>query len=327
MRLKSALTSFLVVMAGVLLNIELAHAEQWPNRPIRFVVPLPPGGAYDYIARLLADQLRAPLGVPFVVENKAGASTQIGTDFVARAAADGYTILMVANTHVILPHLRSKLPYDPIKSFEAVSLAVETPFVLTVVPSVPARSAGEFIDLARARPGSISYGSSGIGSPFHLHAELLRSTTGIDILHVPYKGTAPLIQALLAGEVAAAFVPVGPYLEYINAGKLRPLALVGSSRTALLSNVPTMAEAVHIAGYGLDSWLGVLAPAGTPRAIVDRLSSEVSRIVKNQQFANEKLIARGYEPVGSTPQRFLEVMKSDLAKYGKIVREANITPE
>ncbi len=327
MTLKRIVLSVVMLLAAASLWISPAGADPWPARPIRFVVPLPPGGAYDYIARLLADQLRGSLGVAFVVDNKPGASTQIGSDFVARSAADGYTILMVANTHVILPHLTSKLPYDAIKSFQPVSLVVELPFVLSVVPKVEARTASEFIQLARSKPGAVTYGSTGIGSPFHLHAELLKSATGIDIFHVPYKGTGPLIQALLSEEVSAAFVPVGPYLQYIRAGKLRPLALVGRSRTSLLPDVPTMAEAVRLNGYGLDSWLGVLAPAGTPRPIVDRLSAAISRAVNNPQFAAEKLRAQGYEPVGSTPEQFLEAMKNDFSKYAKIVKDANITPE
>lgn len=327
MKLQRASLLLFVAIAAICMPLESTWAQAWPNRPIRFVVPLPPGGAYDYIARLLADRLRPVLGVPLVVDNKVGASSRIGTEAVARATPDGYTILMMANTHVIQPHLVLRLPYDPIKDFEAVSLVVETPFVLTVVPGMPARSAVEFIALARSKPGSIAYGSSGVGSPFHLHAELLKSTTGIDILHVPYKGTGPLIQALLASEVSAAFVPVGPYLQYIRSSRLRPLAIVGSSATSLLPDTPTMAKAVQLPGYGLDSWLGVLAPAGTPRQIVDRLSAEISRIVQDPQFAKEKLLSQGYEPVGSTPERFMEVMKADLVKYAKIVKDARIPPE
>jgi len=291
------------------------------------VVPVPPGGAYDYLARLLAERMRISLGVPIIVENKVGAGGRIGTEFVAKAQPDGYTILMVANTHVIQPHLVLNMHYDSIKDFEPVSLVVEAPIVLAVIPSSPAHSVKELISLARAKPGSIAYGSSGIGSPFHLYAELLKSRTGIDMLHVPYKGTAPLIQALFGGEVSTAFVPLGPFLEYFRAGKLRPLAIAGNSRSVLLPDVPTIAEAAQLPGYGLDGWLGVLAPAGTPRQIVDRLSTEISRVMQDRQLTNEMLLPKGYEAVGSTPERLREVMTKDLAAYAKIVKDAKIPPE
>ncbi len=318
---------FWLLIVASIFPVELASAQVWPNHLIRFVVPLPAGGAYDYIARLLADRLSPALGAPIVVENKPGASAQIGTASVARAPADGYTFLIMANTHVISPSLFSKLPYDPIKDFEPVSLIVGTPFVLVVNPKTPIHSAKEYVALAKEKPGSLEYGSSGIGSPFHLAAELMKSMTGVDLLHVPYRGTAPLIQALLANEVASAFVPIGPFLPYIKADKLRPLALVGTSRSATLPDLPTIAEAVPLPGYGLDSWIGMLAPAGTPRQILDRMNKEIVAIVTNKRFADQRLLPQGYEPVGSTPEHLMQVMKEDLALYAKVVQDAKIFPQ
>ena len=319
--------SLFTALAILSLPLQSAQAETWPSRPIRFIVPLPPGGAYDYIARLLANRLSLALGVPIVVENKPGASAQVGTEYVSRARADGYTFLVNANTHVILPSLFLKLPYDAIKDFEAVSLVVEIPFVLVVNPNVPVHSAKEFITLAENKQGSLEYGSSGIGSPFHLDAELLKLRTGTNILHVPYRGTGPLIQALLAGEVSSAFVPIGPYLQYINTGKLRPLALAGSSRSSLLPGVPTIEEAVPLPGYSMNSWIGVVAPAGTPKQIIERMNAEIVRVVKDEQIIKEQLLPQGYESVGSTSEHFMEVMKRDLAMYAKIVKDANIPPQ
>lgn len=312
---------FAVVLTAA--SITSAWAQPWPSQPIKLVVPLPPGGAYDYIARMLADRLLPALGVPVVVENKPGGSAQIGTAFVARAPADGSTFIVVSNTHVILPSLFSSLPYDAIKDFEPIGMIVKTPFVLVVTPKIPAYNVRDYVAIAKARPGSLEYGSSGIGSPFHLAAELMKSMTGIDLLHVPYRGAAPLIQALLAQDIASAFVPIGPFLPHIQEGKLRALAAVDPTRSAILPDLPTIAEALPLPGYGLNSWFGILAPAGTPRAIVDRMNKEIASIVADKRVG-EQLLAQGYEAVGSTPAALEEVMKQDLAMYSKLVRDAKI---
>lgn len=303
-----------------------SSAASWPSRPIKLIVPLPPGGAYDFVGRLMAKQLQPVLGVPIVVENKFGAGARIGTAYVARAPADGYTFLLMASTHVILPSMVQKLPYDAIKDFEPVSLIVDTPFILVANPTMPAQNAKEFIALARSKPGSISYGTSGTGSPFHLAGELLKLTADIDMLHVPYRGTGPLMTALLAGEVPAAFVPVGPYMQMLRAGKLRPLAVAAKARTPLLPNVPTVAEAVPLPGFGLDSWVGMAAPAGTPKAIIDRMSAEIRKVLQDPQLKSN-LLAQGYVTVGSTPAELGEVMKEGLATYARIVKDAKIPPE
>jgi tripartite-type tricarboxylate transporter receptor subunit TctC len=306
---------------------QTAGGSAWPNRTIKIVVPLPPGGANDYIARMLADHLRPVLNVPIVVENRFGAGARIGTEYVARAAPDGYTFLLMSTTHVIVPSMVLKLPYDALKDFEPVSMVVESPAVLLVNAAVvPAHNIGEFFALARAKPGTLAYGTSGTGTGFHLTGELLKLTEGVDMLHVPYKGTAPLTNAILAGEVAAAIVPVGPYVQHVRSGRLRALAISTKTRTDLLPEVPTLAEAMSRPGFGLDSWLGVAAPAGTPKAIVDRLSAEIRKIVQDPPM-KQRLLAAGYGAVGSTPAELGEAMKEGAATYARIVRDAKIPRE
>jgi len=302
-------------------------AGTWPNRPIRFVVPLPPGGSPDYLSRLLAERMQAPLGQPFVVENKPGAAGNIAREFVARAPADGYTILMSESAHVMTAAVGAKIPYDPIKDFEPISLAATIPFALTVNASMPVRTLKEFLDYAKAAPRALTYGTAGVGAPHHLAVELLRSMTGIKVVHVPYKGSAGIIPALLSGEIDFTIAAVNSLVPHFKSGKLRPIAVASASRTALLPDVPTIAEAGPLPGYAVDVWLGVMAPAGTPRPIIDRLNGEISRIVRDPQVVKDRLTPVGLEPVGSTPERLLEVMKAELAMYTKVARDAGIRPE
>ena len=299
----------------------------WPSRPVRFVVPLPPGGSYDYLARVMAERLQASVGQPFIVENRAGADGRIGTEFVARQPADGHTILIIAITMVVHPSLFKKIPYDILKDFQPVGMIADAPFVLLVNPSVPANTPKEYVALARSKPGAVTFGSSGIGSPYHLAGEYLKSTVGLDMLHVPYKGTGPLISALLSGEVMSAFAPLGPFLPHIRSGKLRALGLATEYKSSLLPDVPTLIDALSLPGYSMDGWLGVVAAAGTPRPIVERLSAEMAKIVRDPQFAREKLITQGYEPLSSTPEQMGETMSKHLAKYAKIIQDAKIPAE
>jgi tripartite-type tricarboxylate transporter receptor subunit TctC len=318
-----ACTGFLALAAGE----SAAQSGAWPVRPIRFVVPLPPGGSPDYLSRLLAERLQPVLGQPLVVENKPGAAGNIAREFVARQPADGYTLLMSESAHVLSASIGAKLPYDPIKDFEPISLVATIPFGLTVNASMPVHTLKEFLDFAKSAPRPLTYGTAGIGAPHHFAAELLRSMTGINIVHVPYKGSAGIIPALLSGEIDFTIAAVNSLLPHFKSGKLRPIAMAGSSRTALLPDVPTIAEAGPLPGYAVDIWLGVMAPAGTPRPIVDRLNSETNRVVRDPQVIKERLTPVGLEPVGSTPERLLEVMKADLAKYAKVARDAGIRPE
>jgi len=302
-------------------------AGTWPSRPIRFVVPLPPGGSPDYLSRLLAERMQAPLGQPFVVENKPGAAGNIAREFVARAPADGYTILMSESAHVMTAAVGAKIPYDPIKDFEPISLAATIPFALTVNANMPVRTLKEFLDYAKAAPRALTYGTAGVGAPHHLAVELLRSMTGIKVVHVPYKGSAGIIPALLSGEIDFTIAAVNSLVPHFKSGKLRPIAVASASRTALLPDVPTIAEAGPLPGYAVDVWLGVMAPAGTPRPIIDRLNGEINRIVRDPQVVKERLTPVGLEPVGSTPERLLEVMKAELVMYTKVARDAGIRPE
>jgi len=319
----SALYALLPLAAGE----AAAQSSPWPNRPIRFVVPLPPGGSPDYLSRLLAERLQPVLGQPFVVENKPGAGGNIAREFVARQPADGYTILMSESSHVMAAGIGAKLPYDPIKDFQPISLAATIPFGLTVNSGMPAHSLEEFIAYAKASQRALTYGTAGIGSPHHFAVELLRSMTGINVVHVPYKGSAGIIPALLSGEIDFTIAAVNSLLPHFKSGKLRPIAMAGSSRTAILPDVPTIAEAGPLPGYTVDVWLGVMAPAGTPRPIIDRLSGEISRVVRDPQIVKERLNTVGLEAVGTTPGQLLEVMKADLVKFTKIAREAQIKPE
>ena len=304
-----------------------AQSGAWPSRPIRFVVPLPPGGSPDYLSRLLSERLQPVLGQPLVVENKPGAGGNIAREFVARQPADGYTILMSESSHVMAAGIGAKLPYDPIKDFQPISLAATIPFGLTVNASMPVRSLKEFLDFAKAAPRSLTYGTAGVGAPHHFAAELLRSMTGINIVHVPYKGSAGIIPALLSGEIDFTIGAVNSLLPHFKAGKLRPIAMAGSSRTAILPEVPTIAEAGPLPGYAVDVWLGVMALAGAPRPIIDRLSNEINRIIRDPQIIEDRLTPVGLESVGTTPEQFLDVMKAELAKYAKVARDAGIRPE
>jgi tripartite-type tricarboxylate transporter receptor subunit TctC len=318
-----------ILLASSLLALAAseAPAQQWPSRSIRFVVPLPPGGSPDYLSRLLAEHLQPVLGQPFVVENKPGAAGNIARDFVAKAPADGYTILMSESAHIMSAAVGAKLPYDPINDFQPISLAATIPFGLTVNSAMPVHTLNEFIAYTKKSPKPLTYGTAGIGAPHHFAVELLRSMTGIDVVHVPYKGSAGIIPALLSGEIDFTIAAENSLLPHYKSGKLRPIAIAASSRTAILPDVPTIAEAGPLPGYAVNVWLGVMAPAGTPRPIVDRLNAEVNKIVRDPQVIKERLNTVGLEAVGSTPEQLLETMKTELAKYTKVARDANIKPE
>ena len=304
-----------------------AQTAPYPSRPIRFIVPLIPGGGNDLLARIIAERMSPVVQQPVVVENRPGAGGNVGTEYVARQPADGHTILITSPTHVINPSFFAKLPYDPIRDFAAVSLIATIPFVLTVNASVPARNVKELIALARSQPGKLTYGTAGVGTPHHLSTEMLSSATGIKLVQVPYKGAGALVPALVSGEITMTIGALSSLLPHVRSGRVRALAVAAPTRTPVLPDVPTIAEAAGLPGYGMVSWFGVLAPAGTPSQVIARLNTEINRIVQNPQVAKEKLGPVGLEPVGTTPEAFAEVLKTELVKYAKVAKDAGIKPE
>ena len=296
----------------------LAAAQSaYPNRPIRFIVPFPPGGGAESTARLVGQKLGEALGQPVVIETRAGAGGNIGTEFVAKAAPDGYTILLSTNGTVIQPHLQ-KLNWDPLKDLVPVSLIATYPLVIATHPSTPGTTLRELVAHAKANPGKLSYGSSGSGGPLHMGAELFKNTVGIDVLHIPYKGNAPATLAILSGEVNMTFDSlVGP-LPNIRAGKLRGLAITGKKRSSVLPEVPTVIE-TGVANFVYESWNGVAAPAGTPPEIVQRLNAEIVKALRSPELA-ERLKVQFLDAWPTTPEEFQKVIESDYAKWGKIVR-------
>ena len=312
--------------AAMVVSAGAVFAQSYPSKPIRFISPQPPAGTFDYVTRAFAERLQSSIGQPVIVENRAGAALVVGLDHTARQAPDGHTIVMSASTHAIMPNVMAKLPFDPVKSFEPISLVAVSFFVLAVRSDSPIRNVQEYIAYAKAKPGAITFGSSGIGSPLHFAGELMKSMAGVDILHVPYKGASPVVQALLSGELYSTFGPLTPLLPHIRSGKLRMLGMVGSTRFRMLPDVPTISES-GLKGFALDSWFGIFAPAGTPRPIVNRLNTELNRVARDPQFVTEKLLPAGIEGVGSTPEHLAGVLKADIAKYAKLVKDARIPPQ
>jgi len=300
----------------------VALAQPYPARVVRIVVPLPPGGSNDLLARIVAEKLAPALGQPVVVDNRPGASGNIGTEIVARSAPDGHVLLMANTAHVINPSLFAKLPYDPIRDFAPVALMSSAHFALVVHPSVPARSVKEFFAVAKARPGALTFASAGNGAPHHLAMELLKSMARVDLTHVPYKGAGQFVPALVTGEVSSVIGAINSLLPHVKPDRLRILGMAGNRRTPLLPEVPTIAEA-GLPGFALDNWGGMLAPAGTPRGIIDRLHGEIARALREQQVA-ERLAAQGIEVTLAAPDEFQALMKTHMAKWAKVVKAANV---
>jgi tripartite-type tricarboxylate transporter receptor subunit TctC len=302
----------------------LAAADDYPTRPIRFVVPYPPGGGTDVIARILQEPLAAELGQPIIIENKGGAAGNVGTDVAAKAAPDGYTILFTLSSHTINPKLYDKLPFDVERDFVPVSLATLVPQILVAHPSVPANNVNELIALAKANPGKLNYASVGTGSPAHIAGELLKLKTGIDIVHVPYKGGGPAVIDTIGGQVQLAFVSMPAAWQHVKAGKLKALAVTSVTRSVTAPDVPTIAETVP--GYVVDSWYGALAPAKTPPAAIAKLNAAFAKVLDNPKV-KERLLAQGAEAAPSSPAEFDRRIKDELAKWELVIKAANIKPE
>ncbi len=302
-----------------------AHAQDYPSRPVRIVVPFAPGGPNDIIVRLVAQKLTETWGQPFLVENRPGAGGNIGTDFVAKAAPDGYTLLSVGPGSLIINPLIGKVPYETARDFAPVTLMARAPNALVAHPSLPARSVKDLIELARSQPGRVNYGSGGNGSTPHLAGAMFAAMAGIALTHVPYKGTAPATADLIGGQVQIAFLGIPTVLPHVKSGKLRVLAVTGKHRSPELPGVPTVDEA-GVPGYELSPWYGLLAPAGTPRGVVARLGEEVSRIVRAAEM-KEKLAVQGAEVAGGSPEEFAALIQADSSTWSRVVKDAGIRIE
>lgn len=300
-----------------------AQGPAWPNRPVRLIVPFSPGGFTDIVARSLSQRLAVALGQPVVIENKPGAGSTIGADFVAKAPPDGHTLLMVSTTHVIGPALYRKLPYDAIASFTPIMRMVDAPYVLLAHPSLPARSVEELVALARAQPGQIDYASSGNGSAQHLVGALFASMAGVQMRHIPYRGSAQATQDLLAGFVKTGFMGTPVAKQHASAGRLRALAVSSRSRSPQLPDVPSLHES-GVPGYDATIWLGLLAPAGTPPEIVNRLHAEVAKVLGDGE-ARRSVGEAGVDVGVSTPADFERLLRSELERWGRVVRETGAT--
>jgi tripartite-type tricarboxylate transporter receptor subunit TctC len=300
-------------------------AQPYPNKPVRLIVPFAPGGFTDVVARILGLRLSAALGQQFVIENKAGAGSVIGTDFVAKSPPDGYTLVMVSTTHAISPWIYKSLPYDPIKSFTPVSKLVDSAYVLLVNPKVPARNVQEFIALAKAAPDTIHYASSGNGSAQHLMGGLFVSMTGAKLQHVPYKGSGGATTDLVAGVVESSFAGVPNALSQVPAGRLKALAVTTAKRIPQLPDVPTLQEA-GVPGYEASVWLALLAPAGTPADIVNKLNLEIVKLMHSPD-TQKALFDAGVEVAPSSPEAMSSYLVQELARWGKVVKETGIKLE
>ena len=317
----------LLGLPGVALSPRLlAQAGDYPNRPIRLVVPFAPGGGTDIVARFLGVKMTEAWKQPVVVDNRAGANGTIGAQLVAKSPPDGYTITMVTASHSVNVTLQgTKHPYDLLKDFTPISQVTRQPYVLVVNPNLPAKSVKELIALAKAKPGKLTYGSSGIGGTSHLSGALLGVLAEVELTHIPYKGGEPAMTAIVAGQVDMLFSTLLQSHGLIQGGKLRPLAVTTPNRSAAMPELPTMMEA-GVPRYEVVGWYGVLAPAGTPRAIVDKLNREIARIVRLPDVA-EKIAADGSEPVGSTPQEFGAHIKAEVEKWRNLIQQTGIRTE
>ncbi|MFN0300224.1 MAG: Bug family tripartite tricarboxylate transporter substrate binding protein [Burkholderiales bacterium] len=313
---------------GVALAIasHAALAQTYPTKPVRLMVPFPPGGSTDIVARIVAQQVSERLGQQMVIENRGGAGGTIGTALVAKAPADGYTLVMgTTSTHVVAPAVYPKLDYDPIKDFAPVSLLAVTPYLLVVHPDVKARTLKEFIEVARAQPGKLNYASAGTGSTTHIAMEMLKLASTTFMLHIPYNGNGPAGTAVIAGQVEALFGSLPAVLPHAKSGKVRALAVGTPTRSPALPDVPTVAESGY-PGFDASLWLAIMAPANTPAAIIERLNKEIVAVIKAPESA-AALAKAGAEPLSSTPAELAAMIREGIPKYVKVVQTAGIKPE
>ena len=324
MRPAILLTGFIAALGCLGLLEVPATAQQFPAKLVKFVVPQTPGGATDVFARKIGQILSERWGQPVVIENRAGAGGVVGTDVVAKSPPDGYTLLVTyAGSQAINASLYPKIPFDTIKDFQTVATLAVTPFILIVHPKLPAKDLEEFIALARAKPGALTYASSGNGSVNHLLGEMLKADTGISILHVPYRGVAPAITDVMGGQVDAAFSSVPSVLQMVRGGNVRAIAVSSARRIAIAPEIPTMAES-GLPGFDVNPWWGILAPAGTDMAIVRKINSDVASILRTPEMI-DFLAAQGAEPLITSPEEFLGILQADVVKWAKVVKDAGVT--
>jgi tripartite-type tricarboxylate transporter receptor subunit TctC len=315
----------LIVFAVVAAFSAAACGAEFPSKPLRLIVPSAPGGGIDFTARVIAAQLTNLLGKTVVVDNRAGASGIMGSDTVAKAVPDGHTLLMASSSLSVAPHIYRNVPYDIIKDFAAVSLVARSPNLLVVHPSVQAKSVKDLIALAKAQPGSLNFSSAGNGRASHLAAERFKQMAGIDMTHVPYKGTGPAITAVVAGEVQLQFATVPSVLPHVKSGRLRALGIGSVKRSSVLPEAPTITES-GLPGYEADTWYGLLVPAATNRTVVQQLNAATLKALQTQE-TRDKFLTDGSEPVGSTSEEFRKYLVAEVERWGKVVRAAGIKPE
>jgi tripartite-type tricarboxylate transporter receptor subunit TctC len=314
-----------LLLCALICGVTTARADDYPSRPIRLIVPFAAGGAVGAVARVLSTPLSASLGQSVVIDNRGGAGGIIGMDAVAKAAPDGYTLLLAHSGLTYMPGLYKKLPFDPVKDFDGVITAVSGSYGLAVGADAPFKSVAELIAYAKATPSKLSYGSAGIGSTLHLAAEFFRRSAGIDIVHVPYKGAAQATTDLVGGQVQMMFGPLVAIMPLASAGKLRVLAVTSAQRSKLAPDVPTMMES-GVPGFEVTGWYGLAAPAGTPKPVIDKLNTQANTALQAPELIAQFHL-QGYEPVGGTPEEMNARIKADTARWTKIIQDAGIQPQ
>ncbi len=315
----------IALLVGLAAALPALAQQPYPSRAVRIVVPYPPGGGNDIIGRIAAEELTKRLGQQFVVDNRPGGSTVIGAELVAKAPPDGYTLLVTSHTtFAFMPNLRSKLPYDPIRDFEPVSLMATQTFVLVTHPLLPAKTVKEVIAFAKSKPGQLTFSSSGIGTGTHFSGEQLKVLAGIDIRHIPYKGGALALNDLIAGHVSMGFASIASTQAFVKQGKLRLIAVTTAKRSPVIPDVPTIGETLK--GYEMTPWNAMFAPKGTPRAIIDLLNKETVAGIRSPE-AGQRLMALGYDAAASSPEQLGEHVKLELARYGKLIKTIGFKDE
>jgi tripartite-type tricarboxylate transporter receptor subunit TctC len=317
---------FLRALALVVFSIYSVHSlADYPEKPIRLVLPIAPGGTTDIVARIVAQRLQEKLGQPLIVENRPGAANIVGTELVSKAEPDGYTLLMATSGHATNPSVYAKLPYDSAKGFSPIIHLTSTPNVFAVPAASPIKDVKELVKLAREKPGTITYSHAGLGQTQHLAGELLGVMANVNIVHVPYKGGAPAIVDALSGQVTMVIAGVPPLVPHIKSGKLRPIAVTSPKRFETLPDVPTIAEQGY-AGYEVDFWVGMMAPAGTPVSVVKRMNAEANEVLRLPEVRRQ-LLDKGAEPVGGTPQDFEAMLTKDMEKWARLVKTIGLKPQ